>query len=146
MSRSGPNGVVIGALALILVGTLYNAIQINNTEQLGIDNQKKLDEILKNGVRTSGQAGSGGSFSGEMVNNASLMGEGCLTDQAKADQADPTNILSKPSQCRAKGDYVRGGARPDRYNWRLLAFRWFPVIALNVTKQVQLPGRPVALS
>lgn len=109
MSRSGPNGVVIGALALILVGTLYNAIQINNTEQLGIDNQKKLDEILKNGVRTSGQAGSGGSFSGEMVNNASLMGEGCLTDQAKADQADPTNILSKPSQCRAKGDYVRGG-------------------------------------
>ena len=109
MSRSGPNGVVIGALALILVGTLYNAIQINNAEQLGIDNQKKLDEILKNGVRTSGQAGNGGSFSGEVVNNASLMGEGCLTDQAKVDLADEANILTQPTQCRAKGDHVRGG-------------------------------------
>ncbi|MED5372280.1 MAG: ABC transporter substrate-binding protein [Myxococcota bacterium] len=110
MSRSSsPNGLLIGGLGVILAATLYNTLQINNAEKLAIENQERLDEILKNGVRTSGGGAASAGLGGGMVNNASLMGPGCLTDQAKADLADPKNLLTQPTQCRAKGEHYRGG-------------------------------------
>ena len=91
MNRSSQFYVLLGTTGLLGAGLLFNINQVNNLEHDTRELGEALDALSKNGVAVQSSTGS--------APVASSSGGDCLTEQDKADLAEPGNMLVAPSDC-----------------------------------------------